>query len=78
MKRTIYLLHIIMLMIPITTSCTSDDDNLNIPGNEPTALYEVKSDIQLPINILLGNIPDEYAGIAEQVTNISHSERTLW
>lgn len=70
MKRTIYLLHIIMLMIPITTSCTSDDDNLNIPGNEPTALYEVKSDIQLPINILLGNIPDEYAGIAEQVTSI--------
>ena len=41
MKKTLYNLLIIMLMMTITTACTNDDENPNPPGNDSPAGYEV-------------------------------------
>ena len=65
MKKTFFFLPIIMLMMSITVACTSDDDNLPPSGNEPEKTYDVTSDLQLPMSLFIGNIPEEYAAFKE-------------
>ena len=69
MKKRFYILYILLLMLSINTSCSSDGKNPDIPGNTPPISYEVKSDIQLPMSIILNNIPDEYAAFKEPMTS---------
>ena len=78
MKKTLYNLLIIMLMMTITTACTNDDENPVPPGNDSPAGYEVKSEIQLPMSMFLNNIPDEYAAFKEPLASaISQRESAL-
>ena len=65
MKKTFYLLPIMLLIVSFTTACTNEDDTPSLPGNGSTATYEVKSDIQLPMSVFLNNIPEEYAAFKE-------------
>ena len=60
MKKVFYLLPIIMLMISITTSCSSDN-KANTPDKEQPIYYEVKNDTQYPMSVFINNIPEEYA-----------------
>jgi hypothetical protein len=66
MKKTFYLLPVIMLMLSFVTACTPDD---NIPGTPDlpgeTTSYEIKGDMQLPMNLFICNIPEEYAAFKE-------------
>ena len=57
MKKTSYLLSIIMLLMSITVACSSDEG----PSIELEKAYEVTSDIQHPMSLFLGSIPEEYA-----------------
>ena len=52
-------------MMAVTTACNPDNDGLENQGNQPSETYQVMSDIQLPISLLLGNMPNEYAAIKE-------------
>ena len=65
MKKTFYLLPIMLLIVSFTTACTNEDDTPSLPDNGSTATYEVKSDIQLPMSVFLNNIPEEYAAFKE-------------
>ncbi len=62
MKKIFYMLPIILMMMSIFTAC-DPDNNQEFPGNEPEAgdSYEVKNDIQVPMNFFIAGIPDEYA-----------------
>ena len=65
MKKTFYMLPIIILMMSFFTAC-DPDNNQEFPGNEPAAdSYVVKSDIQIPMNFFIASMPDEYAAFKE-------------
>ena len=70
MKQKFFLLPIILLLMSFTTACTHDDENIDLPGEDSPALYEVKNDMQLPISIFLNNMPDEYAAIKESMATL--------
>lgn len=75
MKKKIYMLSIILLMVSITTACTPEND---LPGNEQPPTYENRGEIQLPMSIFLNNIPAEYAAFKEPLANaISQRENAL-
>lgn len=61
MKKKFYLLPIILLLMSITVACTSEEN----PSLELEKKYEVTSDIQYPISLFLGSIPEEYAAFKE-------------
>lgn len=69
MKKTFYLLPLIMLMMSVFVACTPDDDNQVPPADEPIVgpvkTYEVTSDMQLPMSLFIGSIPAEYAAFKE-------------
>lgn len=67
MKKNLYLLPIIMLMMGMFVACTPDDNNDQDPsGNEqPAKSYEVTSDMQLPISLFLAGFPEEYAAFKQ-------------
>ena len=78
MKKAFYLLHITMLMISITIACSSDGDNRSANESEPTASYEIKSDIQYPMSVFIDNIPEEYAAFKAPIANaVSLRENAL-
>ena len=63
MKKTFYMLPIIILMMSVFTACN--------PDNEPTVVtYEVKSDIQVPMDFFIGSMPDEYIAFKEPFASI--------
>ncbi len=66
MKKNLLLLPIILLMMSVFVACTPDD-GVDVPsGNDQSALtYEVKSDVQVPITLFLGSMPEEYAAFKE-------------
>ena len=59
-------------MLSFVTACTPDD---NIPGTPDlpgeTTSYEIKGDMQLPMNLFIGNIPEEYAAFKEPLAAMS-------
>ena len=59
-------------MLSFVTACTPDD---NIPGTPDlpgeTTSYEIKGDMQLPMNMFIGNIPEEYAAFKEPLAAMS-------
>lgn len=68
MKKTFFF--IILLMMSIIVAC-EPDNNQEFPGNEPaTDSYEVKSDTQLPMNLFLHGIPEEYAAFKEPLASM--------
>ncbi|MBR5594334.1 MAG: hypothetical protein IKW46_09720 [Bacteroidaceae bacterium] len=70
MKKKIYMLSIILLMVSITTACTPEND---LPGNEQPPTYENRGEIQLPMSIFLNNIPAEYAAFKNLWQMPSHN-----
>lgn len=78
MKKGYYIFHIVLLILSINISCSSDGKNLDIPGSKQPISYEVKSDIQLPMSIILNNIPDEYSAFKEPMTSaLAQQESSL-
>ena len=76
MKKIFFLLAIIMLMMPTTVAYASEDDIPEIPNNESTKTYEVTSDIQLPMNQFLANIPEDYAAFKESLAKAFEMRET--
>ena len=70
MKKRFYMFPIILLMMAIFTAC-DPDNNQEFPGNgTETGSYEVKSDIQFPMNLFLTSIPEEYAAFKEPLASM--------
>lgn len=65
MKKTFYMLQIIVLMMLTVVACTSDENDILPPGNDPEKGYEITSDMQYPMSLFLANIPQEYAAFKE-------------
>ena len=63
------MLPIIVLMMTIFAACTPGN-NMETPGEDSSASYEVVSDMQLPMNLFLNSMPDEYAAIKEAMAMV--------
>ena len=55
-----------MLLMSITVACSSDEG----PSIELEKAYEVTSDIQHPMSLFLGSIPEEYAAFKEPLAGV--------
>ncbi len=69
MKKRFYMLPIIVLMMTIFAACTPGN-NMETPGEDSSASYEVVSDMQLPMSLFLNSMPDEYAAIKEPMAMV--------
>ena len=67
MKKIFHMLHVVVLLMLMTTACTldSDGDDIKKPDAGQPASYEVTSDQQVPMSLFLGSIPAEYTAFKE-------------
>lgn len=65
MKKIFFLLAGILLAVLMIVAYILVDDNQEITNQDSANPYEVASDVQLPMNAFLDNIPKEYAALKE-------------
>lgn len=65
MKKIFFLLAGILLAVLMIVAYILVDDNQEITNQDSANPYEVASDVQLPMNAFLDNIPEEYAALKE-------------
>ena len=61
MKKTVLVLFVLILVMPMFIACAPDAT----PDVEPEKTYELMSDTKLTMSTFLGNIPEDYAALKE-------------